>query len=74
MELISNLTQPSITSPKLKIVALEQGMNTFKFNKQDTRTKLVSLLLTLNIFHTLFYSVSIVNFEQVSTGLVATCY
>ena len=29
---------------------------------------LVSLLLTLNIFHTLFYSVSIVNFEHVIVG------
>ena len=32
---------------------------------------LVSLLLTLNIFHTLF-SVSIVNFEQVNAGWVAS--
>ena len=41
----------------------------FKVNNKDTRTTpgvvLVSLLLTLNIFHTLF-SVSIVDFEQVN--------
>ena len=35
----------------------------FKVNNKDTRCLLVSLLLTLNIFHTLF---SIVNFEQVN--------
>ena len=45
----------------------------FKVNNKDTRTTpmfcvaLVSLLLTLNILHTLF-SVSIVNFEQVTAS------
>ena len=43
----------------------------FKVNNKDTRTTpgvvLVSLLLTLNIFHTLF-SAFIVNFEQVIAG------
>ena len=43
----------------------------FEVNNKDTRTTLsvvlVSLLLTLNIFHTLS-SVSIVNFEQVNAG------
>ena len=43
----------------------------FKVNIKDTRkmsnvTLLVSLLLTLNIFHTFLYSVSFVEFEQVS--------
>ena len=42
----------------------------FKVNNKDTRTTpgviLVSLLLTLNIFHTLFFSVSIVNFEHLN--------
>ena len=46
----------------------------FKFNTKDTRTtpmvlSLMPLLLTLNIFHTLF-RFSIVNFEQVIVGLV----
>ena len=42
----------------------------FKVNNKDTRTTpfLVSLLLTLNIFHTLFpcSSATIVNFGQVN--------
>ena len=42
----------------------------FKVNNKDTRTTpgviLVSLLLTLNIFHTLFFSVSVVNFEHLN--------
>ena len=44
----------------------------FKFNNKDTiTTPLVSLLLTLNIFHTLpCFSVSIVNFEQLVAGWV----
>ena len=41
----------------------------FKVNNKDTGVILVSLLLTLNMFHTLF-SVSIVNFEQVNAGVV----
>ena len=42
----------------------------FKADNKDTNgVVLVSLLLTLNIFHT-FSSVSIVNFEQVNTGWV----
>ena len=46
--------------------------NMFKVSNKDTRTTtgvvLVSLLLTLNIFHTLFYcsSVSVVNFKHVN--------
>ena len=39
----------------------------FKVNNKDTGVALESLLLTLNIFHTLFF-ISTVNFEQVSTG------
>ena len=44
----------------------------FKVNIKDTRKMsivalLVSLLLTLNIFHTFLYSVSSVEFEQLST-------
>ena len=43
----------------------------FKVNIKDTRKMsivalLVSLLLTLNIFHTFLYSVSFVEFEQLS--------
>ena len=45
--------------------------NMFKVNIKDTRKMsnvalLVSLLLTLNIFHTFLYSVSSVEFEQLS--------
>ena len=41
----------------------------FKVNIKDTRkifnvARLVSLLLTLNIFHTFIYSISFVEFEQ----------
>ena len=39
----------------------------FKVNNKDNGVALESLLLTLNIFHTLFF-ISTVNFEQVSTG------
>ena len=49
---------------------LEQGM--FEVNNKDV--VLVSLLLTLNIFHTLFSSISIVNFEQVNVGWVILTY
>ena len=43
----------------------------FKVNIKDTKKMsivalLVSLLLTLNIFHTFLYSVSFVEFEQLS--------
>ena len=43
----------------------------FKVNIKDTRKMsnvalLVSLLLTLNIFHTFLYSVSFIEFEQLS--------
>ena len=42
----------------------------FKVNNKGTRmTSLVSLLLTLNIFHT-FFSASLVNFEEVNAGWV----
>ena len=45
----------------------------FKVNNKDTRTTpLLSLLLTFNIFHILFYCVSIVNFEQVNADWVGT--
>ena len=45
----------------------------FKVNIKDTKKMsivalLVSLLLTLNIFHTFLYSVSFVEFEQLSTN------
>ena len=44
----------------------------FKRHQNDaTRVVLVSLLLTLNIFHTL-YCASIVNFEKVNAGWVAS--
>ena len=52
----------------------------FKVNNKDTRTTpmangivLVSLLLTLNIFHTLFYCF-VVNFEQVIAAWVSDPY
>ena len=48
------LPQPAFTCPKLTIETLEQDVNMFKINNKNTRTTLVSLLLTLNIFHTLF--------------------
>ena len=41
----------------------------FKVDNKDTRTSGV-LLLTLKIFHAFFFSVSIVNFEQVNVGRV----
>ena len=42
----------------------------FKVNNKGTRmTSLVSLLLTLNIFHT-FFSACLVNFEEVNAGWV----
>ena len=45
-----------------------------KVNNKDTSdVVLVSLLLTLNIFHTFFFSVSIVNFVQVNAGWVNDC-
>ena len=49
--------QPAITCSKLTIVTLEKGVKYFKVNNKDTDANgvvLVSLLLTLNIFHTLF--------------------
>ena len=47
--------------------------NMFKVNIKDTRKMsivalLVFLLSTLNIFHTFLYSVSFVEFEQLSTN------
>ena len=49
------------------------GNYMFKVKNRNTRTKcesvvLVSLLLTLNIFHTACSSVSIVKFEQVNAS------
>ena len=57
-----NITKPAFTYSKLKIEALEQGVNMFKVNNKDTRTGvfivnfehishliLVFLLLTLNM-------------------------
>ena len=46
----------------------------FKINIKDTKKMsivalLVSLLLTLNIFHTCLYSISIAEFEQLSADL-----
>ena len=64
--------QPAFTCPKLKIETLEQGVMFVRvfivdFEHISHRVVLVSLLLTLNIFHTLF-TVSIVNFEHVIVG------
>ena len=53
------ITQLAIACSKLTVETLAIGV------------VLVALLLTLNIFHTLF-SVSIVNFEQVNAGWVAS--
>ena len=44
-------SQPAITCLKLTIKTLEQVVNIFKVNNKD-----IILLLTLNIFHTLFYT------------------
>ena len=61
LRILLYLSQPAITCSKLTIETLEQGV------KYTNGVVLVSLLLTLNIFHT-FSSVSIVNFEQVNAG------
>ena len=65
-----DLSQLAFTCSKLAIETVEQGVkDMFKINIKDSRTTpgvvLVSLMLTLNIFHT-FSSVSIVNFELVN--------
>ena len=51
--------KPAITYSKVTIEMLEQGKKYVHVNNKDTRTTqmalfLVPLLLTLNIFHTLF--------------------
>ena len=48
----------------------------FKNNNKNTRmtSLLVFLLLTLNIFRTFFYNVSIVDFEQVNLSWVHACW
>ena len=75
--MLLNLPQPAITCSKLTIKALNKVRNMFKVNNKDTRTTpgvvLVSLLLTLNIFHTLF-TAFIVNFGQVIAGWVRECF
>ena len=68
---VVHLAQPEITCSKLTIETLTQGVKNVinkekltivnKVNNKETRAAstigvvLVSLLLTLNIFHTLFY-------------------
>ena len=51
-------SQPAFTFSDLTIETLEEGVNMFKVNDKETRSTqgvvLVSLPLTLNIFHTLF--------------------
>ena len=51
-------SQPAFTCSKLTIEPLEHGVKYFSVNNKDIRTMpgvvLVLLLLTLNIFHTLF--------------------
>ena len=51
-------SHPSITCLKLTKETLEQGEKHVKVNNKDTRlipgVVLVTLLLTLNVFHTLF--------------------
>ena len=60
-------TQPAITCSNLTMQTLEQGVKYVQRYQNDANGAiLVSLLLTLNIFHTFFSSVSIVNFEQVN--------
>ena len=54
-----NPTHPAITCSKLTIETLEQDVKLFKVNNKRHQNEaigviLVSLLLTLNIFHTLF--------------------
>ena len=47
------LTQPTITCSKLTIGTVEQGV---KYVRRDVNgAVLVSLLLSFNMFHTLFY-------------------
>ena len=62
-----DLSQLAFTCSKLAIETVEQGVkDMFKINIRTTPgVVLVSLMLTLNIFHT-FSSVSIVNFELVN--------
>ena len=49
------VSQPVFTYSKLTIETLEQRGNMFKVNIKDTNgVVLVPVLLTLNIFHTLF--------------------
>ena len=63
------LAQQTFTCSKLAIETLEKDINMFKVNNKDKRTKLdvtlVSLLLTLSIFHK-FFLCFIVKFEQVN--------
>ena len=48
-------SQPAFTCSKLTIQTLEQGVKYVKVNNKDTSgIVLVSLLLTLNIFHSMF--------------------
>ena len=56
---VQDATQLAITCSKLTIETLEQGVNFFKINNKDTRTKQWIVrrnlgLLTLIIFHILF--------------------
>ena len=58
--------------PKIKLLNRYQTQLTFNCSKSTTETLenvvLVFLLLTLNIFLNIFYSVSIVDFEQVKVS------
>ena len=58
-----NTTQPAITCSKLTIETLEQLQA--RLSMWTFEVVLLSLLLTFNIFHTLF-RVSIVNFEHLN--------
>ena len=55
---LTKMSQQAITCSKLTIETLEQGWNAFNVNNKDTRTTpmapMVSLLIALNIFQTLF--------------------
>ena len=56
-----------VTCSNSTIETLEKGEMCSKLIKKHQNVGLVCLLLTLNIFHT-FFSVSIVDFEQVNVS------
>ena len=66
--IFSQQLQPSITCSKLTTRCEICSKLTKRHQNDAIGVALVSLLLTLNIFHTLFSSIFIVNFEQVNAS------